>query len=91
MALTAQGQKSLFPCWPALHQLFCYHIPLQVASEDEQKSGKGLNGEELDSNLGCLEVYPGASPPCLGGRTGRDDSETPVSVRDRLTLAREGA
>ena len=34
---------------------------------------------------------PGASPPHLGGRTRRDNSETSVSVRDRLTLAREGS
>ena len=26
LALIARGQKSLFPCWPALHHLFCYHI-----------------------------------------------------------------
>ena len=26
LALIAQGQKSLFPHWPALHHLFCYHI-----------------------------------------------------------------
>ena len=26
LALTAQGQQSLFPSWLALHHLFCYHI-----------------------------------------------------------------
>ena len=26
LALIARGQKSLFPCWPSLHHLFCYHI-----------------------------------------------------------------
>ena len=26
LVLVAQGQKSLFPCWPTLHHLFCYHI-----------------------------------------------------------------
>ena len=30
----------------------------QVTSEEEQKSGKGFNGEELDINLGCHQVYP---------------------------------
>ena len=30
----------------------------QVASEEEQKSGKGVNGEELDINLGCHQVHP---------------------------------
>ena len=34
---------------------------------------------------------PGASPPHLGGRIRRDNSETSVSVTDRLTLAREGS
>ena len=33
---------------------------------------QGFNGEELDVSLGCHQVYPGASPPRLGGRTGRD-------------------
>lgn len=56
LALIAQGQKSLFPCWPVLHHLFCYHIPLRVASEEEQKSGKGFNGEELYISLGCHQV-----------------------------------
>ena len=26
LALVARGQKSLFPCWPILHTLFCSHI-----------------------------------------------------------------
>ena len=26
LALVAWGQKSLFPHWPTLHNLFCYHI-----------------------------------------------------------------
>ena len=48
-----------------------YTAPPQVASEKkEQKSDKGLNGEELDINLGCHQVYPGASH--LSGRTRRD-------------------
>ena len=33
---------------------------------------QGFNGEELDVSRGCHQVYPGASPPRLGGRTGRD-------------------
>ena len=39
----------------------------------KKKSGKGFNGEELDFNLGCHQVYPCASPPHLGGRTRRDE------------------
>ena len=35
-----------------------YSVVLQVASEKEQKSDKGLDGEELDINLGCHWVYP---------------------------------
>ena len=26
LSLKTQGQKSLFPHWPALHHLFCYHL-----------------------------------------------------------------
>ena len=48
-------------------------VERQVASEKEKKSGKGFNGEELDFNLGCHQVYPCASPPHLGGRTRRDE------------------
>ena len=44
-----------------------YSAPPQVASEEEGKPDKGLNGEELDISLGCHQVYPGASPPHLGG------------------------
>ena len=116
LALVAGGQKSLFPCWPTLHCLFCHHIYWcgntqkrllgcfvhlfitqrfycsqdctrecaqvhgtwmlslvvlawetfwesysvrpWVASEERQKSGKGLNGEERDINLGCHQVCP---------------------------------
>ena len=51
-----------------------YSVARQVASEKEKKkSGKGFNGEELDFNLGCHQVYPCASPPHLGGRTRRDE------------------
>ena len=39
----------------------------------------------------AIRSTPGASPPRLGGRKGRDDSETPASARDRLTPAREGS
>ena len=35
-----------------------YSVALWVASEEEQKSDKGLNGEELDISLGCHQVYP---------------------------------
>ena len=34
-----------------------YSAVLQVASEEEQKSDKGLDGEELDITLGCHRVY----------------------------------
>ena len=35
-----------------------YSVVLWVASEEEQKSDKGLDGEELDINLGCHRIYP---------------------------------
>ena len=35
-----------------------YSVALWVASEEEQKSYKGFNGEELNINLGCHQVYP---------------------------------
>jgi len=35
-----------------------YSVAPWVTSEEEQKSGKGLNGEQLDINLGCHQVYP---------------------------------
>ena len=41
--------------------------------ERKKKSGKGFNGEELDFNLGCHQVYPCASPPHLDGRTRRGE------------------
>ena len=56
LALIAQ-QKSLFPRWLALHHLFFFLSP-RVASEEEQKSCKGINSEELDINLGCHQDYP---------------------------------
>ena len=39
LALIARGQKSLFPCWPSLHHLFCYHI---YGCGDTQKGYLGL-------------------------------------------------
>ena len=35
-----------------------YSVAPQVASEEEQKSDKGFNDEELDINLVCHQVYP---------------------------------
>ena len=35
-----------------------YSVAPQVASEEEQKSDKRFNGEELDINLICHQVYP---------------------------------
>ena len=81
LALIAQGPKSLFPCWPALYHLFCQHISPRVAS-GEQKADKGFNREKLDINWEDIRSTPGASPPCLSGRTQKEDSETPASVRD---------
>ena len=57
LALIARGQKSLFPCFPALHHLFCCHISPWVAPEEEQKSGRGFNGEDAIFHtllLGCF-------------------------------------
>ena len=34
-----------------------YSVAPWVTSEEEQKSGKGLNGEQLDISLGCHQVY----------------------------------
>ena len=53
--------------------------------------GKVLMVRNWTSLWDAVRSAPGASPPLLSGRTRRDDSETPVSVRDRLTLAREGS
>jgi len=39
----------------------------------------------------AIRSNPGASPPCLGGRTRGVGSRTPSPVRDRLALAREGS
>ena len=39
----------------------------------------------------AIRSTPGASLPHLGGGAGRDSSEIPALVRDRLTLAREGS
>ena len=50
-----------------------YSAPPQVASEEKGTSNKGLGGKELEINLGCHQVYPGASPPHLGDRTGKDE------------------
>ena len=48
LALIAQGQKSLFPCWPALHRLFCYHISWHG---DTQKGRPGCCSSLYDSLL----------------------------------------
>ena len=60
-------------------------VERQVASEKEKKSGKGFNGEELDFNLGCHQVYPVHLHPTLVVEPGRMRKE-PVSVRRRLNL-----
>ena len=39
----------------------------------------------------AIRSTPGASPPHLYGRMGRDDDGTALLVRDRLTPAREGS
>ena len=65
-----------------------YSVAPWVTSEEEQKSGKGLNGEQLDINLGCHQV--GSSLSHLADRMEEASAETPVSVRGRLTPAREG-
>ena len=44
LALVAWGWKSLFPCWPTLHYLFCYHI---YRHGDTQKGHLGC----------CLSLY----------------------------------
>jgi len=40
---------------------------------EKDKSNKGLDGKERKIILGCHQVYPGASPPHLGDRTGKDE------------------
>ena len=51
-----------------------YSGPTQVASEKRANlSNKGRGGKELEINLGCRSgSTPGAFPPHLGGKTGRD-------------------
>ena len=68
-----------------------YSVPPWVAPEEKGNQGKVLIVRNWTSIWDAIRSTPGASPPRLGGRTGRDDSKTPASVRDRLTLAREGS
>ena len=46
LALVAWGRKSLFPCWPTLHYLFCYHI---YRHGDTQKGHLGWCSSLYDS------------------------------------------
>ena len=68
-----------------------YSAPPQGASEEQGKSNNALVVRNQKSIWDAIRSTLGAPPPCLGGRTQRDDSETPVSVKDRLTPAREGS
>ena len=66
-----------------------YSIPLQVASEERGKSNKGLGGMELSqfgmlSGLPLVHLHPVLVVE-LGGM-----SKVTASVRDRLSLTREG-
>ena len=78
------------PSGPSLGNILGYSAPPRVASEEEGKSDKGLNGEELDVNLGCHQAYPwGISTPPWWVEPGRM-SKKPVLVSDRLSPTREG-
>ena len=57
-ALIARGPRSLFPGCPALYHLFCCHISPWVAPE-EQKSGKGFNGEDAIFHTLLLGFFGG--------------------------------
>ena len=74
---TCTRRADASPRSPSLGGILEGHsVARQVASEKEKnkkKSGKGFNGEELDFNLGCHQVYPCASPPHLDGRTRRGE------------------
>ena len=48
LALIAQEQKSLFPCQPILHHLFCYHV---YWHGDTQKGHRGCCSSLYDSPL----------------------------------------
>ena len=66
-----------------------YSVALQVASEEEQKSDKGLGVMELNqfgmpSGLSLVHLHP-----TLVVEPGRM-SKVPASVRDRLSSTREG-
>ena len=65
-----------------------YSAPPQVASEEKDKSNKG-GGMEPEVNLGCHQVYPGASPPHLRVEPG-GMSKVPALVRDKRSPTREG-
>ena len=62
-------------------------ITPQVASE----AGKGLMVRNRVLVWDAIRSTPDASPCCPSVRTGRDSSGTAVSVRNRLTQAREGS
>ena len=60
-----------------------YSVAPQVASEEEQKSGKGLMVRNWTTTWDPIRSTPGVSPPHLSGRTGRDVSGTPCSSKEQ--------
>ena len=86
-------KRRMFPlvvlAWETFQKATLFHPGWHQRKRGNQ--GKVLIVRNWTSIWDAIRPTPGASPPLLSGRTGRDDSETPVSVRDRLTLAREGS
>ena len=86
-------KRWMFPlvvlAWETFQKATLFHPGWHQRKRGNQ--GKVLIVRNWTSIWDAIRPTPGASPPLLSGRTGRDDSETPVSVRDRLTLAREGS
>ena len=138
LALITRGQKSLFPHWPALHHLFCYHLywcgdawkehfnfmfvpvllwsgiysgpctgtqvtkvsPSGLSLGDIRKATliapwvaseatKVLMVRNRTSFCDAIRSTPGASPPHLSGRTGRDEYGACIS-KGQTSLTREG-
>ena len=89
LALVAQGQKSLFPHWPALHHLFCYHLYWcgdvqkkntgfslyqSFGSREYSRSCTGTQETNVPHSGLSLGGIPGGYSDCtLGGIGGKQD------------------
>ena len=61
-----------------------YSAPPRWHQRKRGNEAKVLMVRNCTSTWDAIRSTPGASPPHLSGRTGRGESETPASVRDRL-------